>query len=527
MLQVSSRTGSIPNRSSRSHKSAKVGEVSNQIVPYGSGQSSGQMGDMSVALAFAFENGGKLRRKDSSFTSSIMNFLTQLKRGTLSFGKMERRRGDSDWQLASTSHFPAISPVQINEIYKGAQKLNQILSASSNGLTIDRRSIEFANELLQGAINLEESLRMLVDLQKNSEFMVTPQKKNRIKLLEEDDDDDDDDDIKTIQQKQLARPVFSFDKPSKHSGNLQRNDNTSFMQESNFLNHSKGGKLKNEKQDVKSSKLLSHRRSKSHSSDIKNLNALSEQESQSALVQSNPEKSRIPNVIAKLMGLDNLPDKVGEKNNPQKKDSGMTMKQASNGNAKNIELKSKQTENLLPQKKQKVVEAIVVPDYDAAKLNIMRESGRKQDRFNNMVVTQMEQQVHQWPEVKSSSLHEEKKQTNVSILEKKQANKHILSNSKGFLQNQNHLGVQKSNMEKHHREQQMVQARSQRGSEITSKNSSKHSHEPIDSQRKQILKSHVTSVKHNSAENVDAMNLKRSSFSPQEPVASVPNDMVR
>ncbi|KAF7813461.1 uncharacterized protein G2W53_034437 [Senna tora] len=585
---VSTRTGGMPNRSSRSHRSAKVGEVSNQIVPYGRGRSSDQTGDMSLALTFEFENGGKVRRTDSSFTSSIMGFLSQLKRGTMNFGKMERQRGNSDRQLVSTSHFPALSPVQINEIYKGAQKLNQILRASPNGLTIDRHSIEFAKELLQGAINLEESLKMLVDLQKNSEFMVTPQKKNRLILLEDgdDDDDDDDDDDKINEQKQLARPIFSFDKRSKHSQNVQGYDNTNLKQRPNTLNYSKGRKLNNEKQDVKTSKLLSHKPSTSYSSDIKNLNVLSEQENQRTSEQSNPEKSRIPNIVAKLMGLDNLPKK--DSGSTQKID-GMPFKHNSKGSAKKIELKNKQTENL-PQKKQKVMETTTMPTTrdkelmfsadknsnmqkasskvvahngtkalkspdkvtvkidkqqdGAAKLNFMRESqmgiqmkGRKQDHTNireqkgtgkgrtndlllNNMLTQVEQ-AHQISEVKSS-LHEER-ETKGSIyqLEKRQTSKHILSNQK---RSQNHLGIQKSNMvlkygpqeEKRHGEQQlqegekqMLPVRPQKGTETTSKNLSRPSHEMINSQKKQL----VASFKHSSAENVNARNMERFSIS--------------
>ena len=41
-------------------------------------------------------------------------------------------------------------------------------------------------------MDLEGSLRMLVDLQEASEHMVTPQRKNRIKLLEDEEDEGDD-----------------------------------------------------------------------------------------------------------------------------------------------------------------------------------------------------------------------------------------------------------------------------------------------------------------------------------------------
>ena len=193
------------------------------MVPYGKAQSSRQTGDLSLALAFAFENGGKLRRNDS-----IMGFLHQIKRGTLEFSMSER-------QFASTSNYP----MQINEISKGAQKLNQILRAGSNGLNMDSYSIQFAKELLQGAIDLEESLRMLVDQQNNSQFMITSQKKNRITLLEEDNDDNND----TGMEMQLAQPTLSFDKHT--TENIQQFGKTIFMQRPITLTSSKEGRNSN------------------------------------------------------------------------------------------------------------------------------------------------------------------------------------------------------------------------------------------------------------------------------------------
>lgn len=505
VLQLSSRTSNMPNGSSRSHRSTKASEVSNQIVPYGSSQMLDQTGDMSLALAFPFENGGKIKRTDS-FTSSIMSFFGQLKRGTSTFGKMDRR-GNTGRELALTNQFPALSPMQINEIYKGAEKLNQILSASkSNGLTIE---IEFAKELLQGAVNLEESLRMLVNQQKNSEFVVTPQKKNRIILLEDGVDDEDDEKTNTSEQKQLAPPIFSFDKHSKHSQTLQGKQNTSLVE----TNYSKGKKSNNAKQDVNISTLLPHhKRSKS-------CNAILEQNNKFSSVQSDPDMSRIPNVIAKLMGLDNLPEIVEGKHTQQKNSSSTEKTQgiafnhtSSKGSEKKMELKTRQTDNSLPQKKQKVTEApttmpatqhkelgidknlktrkakseVVVDNGIRAlkvsnkgsmkkgkqidstmRVNFIKESqiigaqekGRRQDHtknteqkgtgkgstndpvLNNML-NQMEQ-VHGRSQVKN--LLQEQKETNGGIhqFEQRHTNMQILGSKKIP---QNHLGIQQSSL---------------------------------------------------------------------------------
>ncbi|KAK7320217.1 hypothetical protein RJT34_04953 [Clitoria ternatea] len=525
---VSSRTGEMLNSSTRSHRSVNSGQVSNQMVPYGKGQNSGQTGDLSLALAFAFENGGKLRRNDS-----IMGFLHQIKRGTLEFSMSER-------QVASTSHYP----LQINEISRGAQKLNQILRACSNGLNMDTYSIQFAKELLQGAIDLEESLKMLVELQKSSQFMVTPQKKNRIMLLEEDNDEDND----TRMEMQLARPTFSFDK---HAQNIQQLGKAIFMQSPVKLTDSKEGRNSNKNVKIQ----VSQKRSTTTGSipDIKNINAISEGKIQTA---SNPEKGRIPNVIAKLMGLDNLPDKVEmePKHMMLHKTEGMSPKHIAKGSTNKTELRNKQSENLIPMKNRKVVEAFKISasqgeeklvganrnlliqktisevavqngkplwrDLDGIRAlkgfdkpsvktekhtksspqkNFTRESqkdvqeiGRKQDHPNNNnreqkgtlkgrtndpilnnMLAQLEQ-VHERSQVKSSIQEEKETNGNIVQLEKRHTNKHIMYNEK---KSRNNVRVQKSySLSKNvpHEEQ------------MTSKNSSKPPHQLINPQKKQL-----------------------------------------
>ncbi|CBI19688.3 unnamed protein product, partial [Vitis vinifera] len=176
--------GHTPKRSKGENRPLTIGDSSKQIVSYGRGRGSEQMGDLSLALALALENGGKLGKMNSSGSNSVLGFLHQIGRRSGNFGKMEKGRS-VDMHMSSTSQFPTLSPLQVKEISKGAQKLNQILRACSNGINFDSYSIEIGKELLKGAMDLEESLRMLVNLQEASEHMVTPQRKNRIKLLEE------------------------------------------------------------------------------------------------------------------------------------------------------------------------------------------------------------------------------------------------------------------------------------------------------------------------------------------------------
>ncbi|KAG4147031.1 hypothetical protein ERO13_D05G197766v2 [Gossypium hirsutum] len=143
------------------------------------------------ALAFAIENGGKLRA-ESSGKSSIFSFCIAW----------------CDSHQPSRCQLPTLSHLHIEEISRGVKKLNQILKACSNGLNFDRYLIEIGRELLKGARDLEESLGMLVKLQEDSEYMIRPQRKSRITLLEEDEDDDENT-VKIVDQMQLGRPRFS------------------------------------------------------------------------------------------------------------------------------------------------------------------------------------------------------------------------------------------------------------------------------------------------------------------------------
>ncbi|XWS14582.1 hypothetical protein CRYUN_Cryun35bG0022400 [Craigia yunnanensis] len=264
-----------------------------------------------MALAFALENGGKLRT-DTSGNSSMFSFLHDIGRRQMGYGKMERRNSVVSRHQPSSSQLPILFHLHIEEISRGAQKLNQILRACSNGLNFDRYSIEIGRELLKGAMDLEESLRMLVNMQEASEYLITPQRKSRITLLEEDEDDDENT-VKITDQKQLDRPRFSFDRPSRNYNDIQEVARTDLKLRLSALTYSSEVTNSNhEKKVLADSNSQSHKRSVSYGPDIRTLTAFSEQNHSSSM-QSKQEKSRIPNVIAKLMGLDELPGNVDSK----------------------------------------------------------------------------------------------------------------------------------------------------------------------------------------------------------------------
>ncbi|XP_031406753.1 uncharacterized protein LOC116215255 [Punica granatum] len=258
-------------------------ESSAQLVPFGRGQGSQQIGDLSMALAFALENGGKLRQIDSSGRSSVLTFLPQTGRTGLQ-------------SQGNRSRTPAISHLHVQEISKGAQKLNQILRACSNGMNFDQYSIEIGKELLKGAMDLQESLKMLVNLQQASDFMVRPQRKSRIVLLEDDKEiEEEEDSDKEIEKKQLdLLPRFSFDKPTRQRHPQKQQRLPAVVYPSETLNS-----------------VAAHKRSTSYRNETGAPPSLQEKKNASNPLNRKVEKGRMSNLIAKLMGLEEVPGKTG------------------------------------------------------------------------------------------------------------------------------------------------------------------------------------------------------------------------
>ncbi|KAL9282098.1 unnamed protein product [Arabidopsis thaliana] len=243
-------------------------EASNQLVPYGKGKSMEKL-DLSKALAFALENAGKATRVDPSGSASIISFLHEVGRRSLG----ETRSSQVFVQQQQPSSSSPMIHVHIKEISKGAQKLNQIIKACSNGLSFrkGRYSIQCGEQLMEGAIELEQSLRLLVDIQQASEYTSHKRRKNRIKLLEENGDDDEEEDAHN-QNYQKIKQVAKADIEMRLLA----------------LNY----------QEDKNNK---HRKQTSYCEDT-------EQRS------TKPQKGRIPSVVAKLMGLGEFPQDEKETN---------------------------------------------------------------------------------------------------------------------------------------------------------------------------------------------------------------------
>lgn len=317
-MQAGYRSGNSFVRNRSDSRSYIVEDSSNQIVSYGRGTNPGQMGELSTALAFAFGNGGKLGKLDASGNIQMLNFLQHIGRRSMDNGTMEIRSNFG--KTTSNTHFPTFSHIHINEVSKGVQKLNQILRTCSNGLNFDRYSIEVGRELLKGAMDLEESLRMLVNLQEASDYMISTQKKNKIKLLE-DDEEDEKDTAKLTDMKQLDRPRFSFDKPSRNLSHHKETANNGIKEQFVALKHPEETPRLQSKQCHSTLNSISHTRTASYLPDYETLSTFLGPKTPSISSQSTIEKGRISNVIAKLMGLDELPPKGDIKTTQKEKSS--------------------------------------------------------------------------------------------------------------------------------------------------------------------------------------------------------------
>ncbi|CAN4122834.1 unnamed protein product [Withania somnifera] len=368
---------------STSNRSFRIEESSGQIVTYGTGevQNSEKLGDLSMALTFAIENGGKLTKMDSaSSRNPVLTFLHQFCQRSMDISKTERRT----YHLPN-SQFPSVSHVHINEVSKGIQKLNQILRACSNGLSFDRNSIEVGKELLKGAMDLEESLRMLVNLQEASDHMIKPQSKNWITLLDEDEDEDED--VKIVDQKQLDLPRFSFDNPSRNSYITTGTTKNDIKQRLMTMTYPDQTPKLHEKQPLSTKKPVSHKRPTSCAPDFKNL----DQKNQSSGTKSGSGKGRISNVIAKLMGLNELPQKEDNKasrkgSDPQKKQEPVLKisagpigkRDAENRSSLNVD--KNMISNTLPVQDAKFMRKVETARASPSRSNSMVSSGRVQQQ---------------------------------------------------------------------------------------------------------------------------------------------------
>ncbi|KAI3971599.1 hypothetical protein MKW92_047680 [Papaver armeniacum] len=287
-----------------------IKESSKQIMPIGRGRvlRSENIADLSMALAFALKNNGKLKRMGSSENSST-TFLHHI-------GKVDSVEVDKRLGLPSSGRFPTHSLMNIQEISNGADKLNQMLTGCYDGLNSDKFSVEIGHELLEGAMDLEESLRLLVNLQGVSENMVIHQRKLQTMRLVEVEEDHSHTTETVSKQMQSERPNLSFNKLSRNSAEdvlLATKSNLIKQKHLTLYSPTEPQKISSAKQaPTTSSKTVSHKRSASCGEITNTITTLTNPNKHSRS-DSQLKKGRLSSVVAKLMGLEEFPTPIESK----------------------------------------------------------------------------------------------------------------------------------------------------------------------------------------------------------------------
>lgn len=235
----------------RKTKQPTLNASSQEIVPYRKAQTASMANaDVSMALALALSNTGKLQNIEVlSRTKVGTEFVTH--RGSIHFSS-PNSPFLSNGRASNRNEFLLLPNLGLQK------KLSEMISAYSNGRK-HKGSL---------AMELEESLNMLIMLQDASDHMGASNR-NQVLLLKDKEENE-----KDIRRKSPKRSKLNSDKKSNsfqrsvNSGTNANTSNSNFMN-SNYSNSSRGN--------------------------------------------SEYSKLRIPNVIARLMGLEDLPEPVKPK----------------------------------------------------------------------------------------------------------------------------------------------------------------------------------------------------------------------
>lgn len=215
------------------------------------------------------------------------------------------------------------SSFQLLEVSRGAQKLNQTINSWSKGLSSDGQSKDIAKDLLKGALDMQESLLMLGKLQEASHYMAQlkrqkeklKRQKEKLKINEVGAEMMNSHQFGDLHcQTGFQKPLLSADGSS--------NDYIDELKKAITDSLGRHNLLPNRTTREKTSK---ERRKRDSAPDVPSTSS-----SQSSVAQSSsshstrsistaapPRKENSPNLIAKLMGLEDMPSKPLQKH-PQK-----------------------------------------------------------------------------------------------------------------------------------------------------------------------------------------------------------------
>ncbi|KAJ9167825.1 hypothetical protein P3X46_019418 [Hevea brasiliensis] len=256
---------------------------------------------------------GTVRRSKSAsqkMEDKINSRRTQKKSNT-SLAYKEKKEEMVPKEIIEEYHSP--SSFQLLEVSRGAQKLNHLMDSFSKGLSYDGQSKDIAKELLKGALDLQDSLTMLGKLQEASQYMAKLKKKQKEKperrKFDEVGSEKTNSHLSGDHNHQLGfqRPRLSSDRSSKDCIEELRNAIRDGLARQNLLPNTSTQERTNFDRRKKDS--ISHIPSTSSSQlsvvQSSNIHSCGSTVSEIAL----QKKGKGPNLIAKLMGLEDIPSK--------------------------------------------------------------------------------------------------------------------------------------------------------------------------------------------------------------------------
>ncbi|KAJ6731467.1 hypothetical protein OIU79_002731 [Salix purpurea] len=208
------------------------------------------------------------------------------------------------------------SSFQLLEVSRGAQKLNQTISSWSKGLSYDGQSKDIAKDLLKGALDMQESLLMLGKLHEASHYMAQL-KRQKEKLKRGKNNEVGAEMMSSHQfgdlhcQTGFQKPLLSADGSSKDFIDELKKAVADSLGRQNLLPNR-----------TTREKTFSERRRRDSSSDVPSTSSSHSSVAQSSSSHSTrsistaapPRKEKSPNLIAKLMGLEEMPSKSLQEN---------------------------------------------------------------------------------------------------------------------------------------------------------------------------------------------------------------------
>lgn len=186
------------------------------------------------------------------------------------------------------------SSLQLVEVSRGAEKLNNMIESWSRGLRYDGKSEDIAKDLLKGALDLQESLEMLRKVQEASHNMARSKRKQDEKRV----------DAKVMMDRTRPMCANQFDEHN-YSIGVQREELKKVIKES-LVRQNLFPSTSYEGLDSASASASAFPSTSSSQSSVVWYDKLSD----SSLSPNIPKKERgSTNLVAKLMGLEQVPSR--------------------------------------------------------------------------------------------------------------------------------------------------------------------------------------------------------------------------